>query len=159
MTKNSLFSKLYHIGIIVRDLDKTIEYYKYLGIEGPFEPVKNVVRTERRVLGQPVDVDAIKNKTVLVKVGPIHLELIQPVEGDPSLSLWRKFLESKGEGINHLAFLVDDFEGELAKLKEKGFKVLYETRFQDGGGAAYFDTGDIGGVLLEIVQWPPQTRR
>ena len=38
MPDKSLFSKVDHIGVVVRDIDKAVEYYESLGI-GPFEPV------------------------------------------------------------------------------------------------------------------------
>ena len=45
---------------------------------------------------------------------------------------------------------------EEAKLAEKGLTSLYSCKFEDGGGAAYFDTGKVGGVLFELIQWPPE---
>jgi len=63
-------------------------------------------------------------------------------------------LETKGEGINHLGFLVDDIDREVAKLVKKGFKVISSGKFLTGGGFAYFDTGKVGGILFELIQWP-----
>lgn len=144
------FSKVDHVGAVVRDLDKAVEYYHSLGIK-PFEPSKLTV-VERELRGKPIDVDKIKAKISFARIGSIRLELIQPIKGK---SPWKEFLESKGEGVHHLGFLVDDIDKETAKLVEKGFVVVYRARFLKGGGAVYFDTGKIGGVLLELVQWPP----
>ena len=152
MTEKSPFSNVDQIGVIVRDMDKAIEYYQSLGI-GPFELFKSRVYIERKVLGKPINVDDIKFKVKKARMGPVELELIEPGEGE---SLWREFLETRGEGINHLGFLVEDIDKEMAKLEEKGVKVLYSSKFQNGGGAAYFDTGKIGGVLLELIQRPPE---
>lgn len=156
MPKKSLFSKVDHIGVIVRDVDKAAKYYESLGI-GPFKslpPLDSgglVAAREMTVLGKPVDPDSIKLKTRIAKIGPVNLEVTQP---DSEGSLWMKFLETKGEGINHVAFCVDDIEKAEAELIKKGFKLLFSTRFKGGGGDAYFDTGKIGGVLLTPVQWP-----
>lgn len=151
MIEKSPFSKVDHIGVIVRDMDAAIRHYQSLGI-GPFEPL-NLVSTERWVLGKPVAPDSIKLKVRCVKMGSVNLELIEPGEGE---SLWKEYLATKGEGINHLAFLVDNIDREIAKMKATGIKVLYSSRFKNGGGAAYFDTGRIGNVLIELVQWPPE---
>ena len=65
-------------------------------------------------------------------------------------------MKSKGEGINHLGFFVDDLAKETAKLEVKGFRVLYSAKFVTGGGFAYFDTDKVGGIISELVQWPRQ---
>ena len=145
------FSKVDQIGVIVRDMDKAIEYYQSLGI-GPFEPLKHQGYIERKVLGKPVNVDDIKKTVRAAQMGPIQFELIEPGEGE---SLWREFLDTRGEGINHLGFFVDDIDKETAKLEKKGFNALYSSRFRNGGGAAYFDIDRIGGVMFELIQWPP----
>jgi len=144
------FSKIDQIGIIVRDLDKAVEYYESLGI-GPFEPMAGVVSKDRKIMGKPVPTDSIGMKIKIAKVGPIELEVIQPTKG-PSVHM--KALESKGEGINHLGFFVADIEKEEAKMMEKGFQVIYSLRFEGGGGASYFNTDEVGGVLFEIIEWP-----
>ena len=151
MTGKSPFSNLHHVGIMVRDVDKAAEYYESLGI-GPFETVIMDI-TERRLRGKLVsDVDAIKPKIKQAHVGPIRFELIQPVPGKESI--WGEFLENKGEGIQHLAFVVDDSEKEEAELVKKGLNVIYSSKFQKGGSATYFETDKIGGVVFELFQRP-----
>ena len=63
---------------MVKDLDKTIEYFSSLGI-GPFEPLQRPPMVERRVRGKPAD---YKLKIALAQLGQIQLELIQPVQGE-----------------------------------------------------------------------------
>ncbi len=150
--EKSPFLKVDQIGVIVRDMDKAIGYYQSLGI-GPFEPLKGVVSVKRWIKGEPVDPASIKLKVSIAKVGSVDLELIEPGGGE---TLWQEFLDTHGEGINHLGFFVDDIEKETAKMEEKGFTPIYASRFQNGGGAAYFDTGKVGGILFELIQWPPQ---
>jgi methylmalonyl-CoA/ethylmalonyl-CoA epimerase len=142
-----------HIGLIVRDMDKAIEYYQSLGI-GPFgSPKRPFHHVAIEVMGKPIALDSIKFNASFAPMGPVQLELIQPAEGQ---YFWREFLETRGEGINHLGFLVDDIDKEQAELEEKGFKVLYRSRYQKPGGAAYFDTGEVGGVLIELIQRPQE---
>jgi len=135
------------VGIIVRDIDKAVEYYESLGI-GPFETLKGVTVVERKVYGKVTE--DVRLNVRVAQVGPIQIELIQPLEGK---SPWMEFLKTKGEGINHLGFFVDDIEKETARLEGIGFKILCSARFENGGGAAYFDTDRVGGVLFEFVQW------
>ena len=148
-TKRSPFSEVYQIAVIVRDMDQAIEYYQALSI-GPFEPKRSVL-TDRKVYGQPAD--DVRNKVMCVQMGPVELELIQPVSGK---SVQKEFLEKHGEGINHLAFVVDDLDLEVTRMVEKGFKVISSGKFEGGGGFAYFDTDKVGGVIFELFQLPPK---
>ncbi len=156
MDKNKLvelpFPKLDHIGVIVRDMDKAIQHYQSLGI-GPFEHVKNIVPLDRRIWDKPTKLEDIKLKIRMAKMVPVNIELIQPVAGE---SPWKEFLDSKGEGISHLGFYVDNIEEEMAKLKQKGFRALMSAQFKYGGGAAYFDTAGVGWGIIELVQWPAE---
>jgi len=154
MVGNPSFSKLHHIGIVVRDMDKAIEYYKCLGI-GPFKPLPEIVPNqaklkERMIRGKPAPL-TFTNISRWAEMGPYFIELLQPFEGIKTI--WLDFLESKGEGIQHLAYQVDDIDAEEARLVKNGFSVLYRIRFEDGGGDTYFETDEVGGVLLSIVQF------
>lgn len=153
--KNSPFTKVHHIGIVVKDLDQAIAHYRSLGIGTlgpplvyPEEPVISEGTNEARpgtaqIMSKTLELDGIK------------LELIQPI-GNSSSGMASKFLQDRGEGINHMGFLVGDIDNETDKLVEKGFRVIMAIRYQRGGGCSYFDTGKIGGVLFELVQPPPK---
>lgn len=144
----SPFSELHHIGFIVRDADKVAEYYESLGL-GPFERLTPSPK-ERILRGKPAD--DLKLKIRMAHVSPLRFELIEPVTGEGSI--WKEFLESKGEGISHVAFLVDDIDKAEAELVEKGYKVIFRVRFANGGGTTYFETNEIGGVIFEFFQRP-----
>ncbi len=98
MPDKSLFSKVDHIGVVVKDTDKAVKFYESLGI-GPFEPLKISPSRVRKVLGKTIDPDSIQLKGRSASMGQISLELLQPVVGK---SLWKEFLDTKGEGINHI---------------------------------------------------------
>jgi len=145
------FSKVDQIGVVVRDMDKAIEYYQSLGI-GPFESLKLEI-AERIMRGKPVTPGSMKNIVSLAQMDSVQYELIEPVFGN---SLFSEFLETRGEGIHHLGFFVADIDKEIAKLEEKGFKIIWRIRFKNGGGSVYFDTDRVGGIILELIQWPPE---
>ncbi len=148
-TEKLPFSKVDQVGVIVEDMERAVEHFQALGI-GPFKPL-NVVFTDRKVYGKPAD--NVRHLIRVARMGQIEFELLQPASGK---SVQREFLESKGEGINHLGFFVDDIEREMASLVEKGFKLISNGKFVGGGGFAYFDTDKVGGVMFELVQWPPE---
>ncbi len=137
--------KLAHVGVVVRDMDKTVEYYQSLGIAteiGP-ERTEDNKSLDARVYGKPADPKS-KVKIRLVQIGPLALLLNQPVKGE---SRQKDFLASGGEGINHIAFTVDDLDSERTKLVEKGIPVMYEIK-----GNTYFDTRKFGNVVLQLLQ-------
>jgi len=147
--EKSPFSKIDQIGVVVRDMDKAIEYYESLGI-GPFMPFRKLVFVKRELYGEPVGVDSMKVKITAAQMGSVQIELIQPVEGR---SHWMDFLQTRGEGIQHLGFFCGNIEEEEAKALKKGFKPVYSSRYEAGGGAAYLDTG-IGDIIVELINLP-----
>lgn len=87
----------------------------------------------------------------VTQVGQVELELIQPLEGE---SIYKEFLEKKGDGIHHLGFFVHDVDEEEVRLTKQGFKVLASGR-RPGGGFTYFETDRVGGVIMELIQRSP----
>ena len=147
-TIGELLSKFHHMGVVVKNVDEAAEYYQGLGI-GPFEP-SNLVHIDRKVYGKPVtDVKLVAKGIAL---GSIGFELVQPVSGETPQ---KKFLESQGEGINHIAFVVDDIEEAISIMVEAGFKVISNAKNEGGGGMAFFDTDKTGGVQIELEELPP----
>jgi methylmalonyl-CoA/ethylmalonyl-CoA epimerase len=90
------------------------------------------------------------------QMGPIWLELIQPVSGK---YIHNEFLERRGEGINHMSFLVDDIEEAIPIMAEAGFETIVYQKNVGGGGMAFFDTDKIGGVIIELQELPPGVDR
>jgi catechol 2,3-dioxygenase-like lactoylglutathione lyase family enzyme len=143
--RESVFTRAYQVGVVVRDLQKAIQFYESLGI-GPFVEGPSADAVERKVYGKPSD---MKLRGSITQMGQIEFELLQPVSGD---SLHKEFLEKKGEGVIHICFYVDDLDNEVAKLAKKGFKVVHSAVFSDGGKCAYIDTCEVGGIFLELFQ-------
>jgi catechol 2,3-dioxygenase-like lactoylglutathione lyase family enzyme len=150
MDKNlvdSPFSNFIHVGVVVKDLDKTIEFLSSLGI-GPFEiPVVPPLKGTSSFRGKPYPSFAGKLKTKRAKMGGFELHLYQPVEGETP---FKEFLDLKGEGIHHLAFHVDDIDKEFARLTKHDIGVLFEGKW-NVGGFTYFET-PVGGLVLELEQ-------
>jgi methylmalonyl-CoA/ethylmalonyl-CoA epimerase len=140
------FTNLLQIGVVVKDIEKTMENLSRLGI-GPFYS-KMPPRTAKSLYrGQPfVAADRVIIKAT--QLGNVELELIQPLEGG---SPHREYLESKGEGIQHLAFAVDDLNDTVEKLTSEGSTILLEGRREDGSGVTYLDLG-IAGIIVEMVK-------
>lgn len=98
--------KLDHIGIAVKDMEKSISLFE-------------------KLLGSPCyKTEEVKNQGVLTaffRLGEIKLELISSTQEGNSLD---RYLEKKGEGIHHLAFQVEDIHSEIMELEENGFRKI-----------------------------------
>jgi len=129
--------KLNHLGFVVKDMDHVTRYYGKVGI-GTVGPVQ-WLRTP----------DGGRVKTCFVKIGSLEIEFLQPVEGEGPSS---QFLKKHGEGINHLAFTVTDIDREVEDLKNSGVRLMFQLDVSDYGKVAYFDTGELGGVVMELVK-------
>jgi catechol 2,3-dioxygenase-like lactoylglutathione lyase family enzyme len=139
----SPFARLIQVGVVVKDLDKAVERLLSLGI-GPFTPMHIPDDAEQWFRGKPLDA---KFKISGAKLGEVMLEVIQPLEGK---SPHQEFLDSQGEGIQHIAFAVDDLDQEVAKLTKKGVSVLLSANLRDVR-VAYLDLG-VGGLVFELMQ-------
>ena len=146
---SSPFSELHHISIVVRDIEAAVGYYESLGI-GPFETYPPMREYEQ--IRVP-DAEGFYNLIIKCAwIGPLQLQLIQPGAG---ASLYKTFLEQKGEGVFHLGFVVPDIERAEAEAVNMGLKVISSGRRANGSGFAYLDTAAQAGVTLLIRQSPP----
>jgi methylmalonyl-CoA/ethylmalonyl-CoA epimerase len=79
----------------------------------------------------------------------VHLELLEPTSPESTIA---KFIEKKGEGLNHVAYYTDDIEGQLAQAKANGAQLLNEKPFEGANNkmVAFLHPKTTGGVLTEF---------
>ena len=137
------------VGGVVKNLDEAINYYSRVFGLGPFQTIE-FAPDKHWVKEKPTP---IRLKIGLCQWGSLQLELIEPVEGDAPHK-W--FLTEKGEGLQHLGFIVDNYDEWLHYLKDKGIGVLMEAETDvEGMGhvrAAYVESDRTGGVLFELIE-------
>jgi len=128
-----------HVGVAVRNLDEAIDLYRdVLGFK--LESVH--VLAERKV-----------RVAFLSTGGETRIELLEPLGNDSPVA---KFLENRGEGIQHLAIRVKNIEAVLAELKQKAV-VLVDDKPRTGAEGtkiAFVHPKSTKGVLLELVENP-----
>ncbi|MFW6105056.1 MAG: VOC family protein [Chloroflexota bacterium] len=140
------FSQLEHITIAIKDMEEAVKFYSSLGI-GPFTPPSGHSFASRTLRGKPLGSTKIIVREA--KIGSVVLQLVQHVEGEGIL---KEFIDKKGQGVQHLGFVVGDINREEGKLVKLGLKVTQRGRREDGSGYTFFDTEKQGGVVLEIKQ-------
>ena len=92
-----------------------------------------------------------KVTTAFFPVGDSEVELLESTAPDGPIA---KYLEKRGEGIQHIAFRVENIEEALAELKEKGIRLIDEKPRLGAGGAkiAFLHPKSTHGVLIEISE-------
>ena len=132
-------NKIEHIGIAVKSIAESDELFK-------------------KLFGSPAyKMEAVESegvKTSFFKVGPNKIELLEATNPNSPIA---KFIETKGEGIHHIAFEVDDLKAELKRLKEEGFQLIHQEP-KDGADnklIAFLHPKSTNGVLIELCQEKP----
>jgi len=146
MQDSNYFAKPHHICIVVKDIEKTKSYYESIGI-GPWTEYPPLV--EYTKLNVDDEKGFFSTRFVFTHIGNLQLQLAQPGEGK---SHYKDFLETKGEGVFHIGFEVEDVDAAEKKLTDDGMKVLASGRRDDGSGFSYLDTREHAGVTLLVRQ-------
>ncbi|MGD9210346.1 MAG: methylmalonyl-CoA epimerase [Desulfobacteraceae bacterium] len=96
-------------------------------------------------------VEEQKVTTAFLPVGESEVELLESTEPDGPIA---KYIAKRGQGIQHIAFRVEDIEAALSELKAKGIKLIDETPRKGAGGAkiAFLHPKATNGVLVELCQ-------
>ncbi len=131
-----MVNKIDHIGIAVKNLDETLKFYEeVLGI---------------KCIGTEV-VEEQKVKTAFLPIGDTEVELLEATDEDSPIA---KFIEKRGEGIQHIAYRVDDIEKALEEVKKRGIRLIDEKPRKGAGGAkiAFLHPKSTYGVLIELCE-------
>ncbi len=133
-----MIGAVHHVGVAVRSLEPAIARYRLFGLSLDYTDT---------VPGSGV-------RVAFLGAGGTHVELIEPL--DPKGAVAR-FLESRGEGLHHIAFETDDIVAELARLAMAGFDLVDRAPRTGARGrrVAFVHPRSAHGVLLELVQEPP----
>jgi methylmalonyl-CoA/ethylmalonyl-CoA epimerase len=128
--------KIEHLGIAVRDLQKSNDLFK-------------------RLLGSAhYKTESVEGEGVLTsffQVGDTKIELLEATRTDSPIA---KFIEKKAEGIHHIAFDVEDIYAEMARMKAEGFEILNDVPKvgADNKLVVFLHPKSTNGVLVELCQ-------
>lgn len=125
-----------HIGIAVKSVEQAGKFYT----DG---------------LGLKIeDVETVPDQKVKVAFIPItdsEVELLESTEPDGPVA---KFIDGRGEGIQHIAFRVENIDEALEELKAKGVRLIDQKPRKGAGGAmiAFIHPKETNGVLIELCE-------
>jgi len=131
-----MVGKVDHIGIAVKDLEETLKFYTdVLGMD----------------LQGTETVEEQKVKVAFLPIGDTEMELLESTDKDGPIA---KYIDKKGQGVQHIAYRVDDIEKAIEEMKEKGIRMIDEKPRYGAGGAkiAFLHPKSTHGVLIELCQ-------
>ena len=125
-----------HIGIAVKSIEQAGRFYtEVLGL--PLQATETV--TEQKVT------------VAFIPIADSEVELLESTDPDGPVA---KYIESRGEGIQHIAYRVENIDEALAELKEKGVRMIDQEARKGAGGAriAFIHPKETNGVLVELCE-------
>jgi methylmalonyl-CoA epimerase len=130
-----MITKVHHVGVVVRDMEAAMRFY-------------------RDLLGLPVHKTQIIEeqgvKAALLTLGDSEIELLEPIVDDNGIA---RYLESRGEGLHHVCFQVDDVERDLDALKRKDVELIdAQTRIGIAGRICFLHPKQMHGTLVELCE-------
>jgi methylmalonyl-CoA/ethylmalonyl-CoA epimerase len=130
------FTEVDHVAIAVRDLDAAVKWY---------EDAFGATVAHREV----VDRDGVEE--ALLAVADSYIQLLTPVRDDSTVA---RFLESRGEGLHHVGYRVDDCAAALEEAMAAGARAIdVEPRpGSRGTTVAFLHPKTAFGTLIELVQ-------
>ena len=138
-----LFTAIDHVGIAVPDLDQAMAFYRdAYGMQVLHEEVNEEQGVREAMVGVG---DSDSNP------GGSCIQLLAPLTPESTIA---KFLDRNGQGIQQLAFRVDDVEHVAGVLRERGLRLLYDAprRGTSDSRVNFIHPKDAGGVLVELVE-------
>ena len=126
-----------HIGIAVSLLDPAIERYETLLGTNHYG--------RELVSSQSVEVAFLDTPTS-------RIELLAPLNRESSVA---KFINKRGEGMHHTAFLVPDIQSELDRIKNLGWELINQQPISGAHGKwiVFLHPKSANGVLIELCAY------
>jgi catechol 2,3-dioxygenase-like lactoylglutathione lyase family enzyme len=142
-------NKVEQLAIVVKDLEAAAEAYcNLLGVNKP-EVIQSGQSELTNVIfeGEPTEGDS---KYLFINTPLLQIELIEPGE---SPSTWKKHLETYGESVHHISFVIKNMDEKIKLLEKRGYPVIQTGNFYNGKGRyAYMDTTSDFKVIIELLE-------
>lgn len=125
-----------HVGIAVTDLAEALAFYRdALGLE----------------VEAPEEVASQRVRAHFIPVGASAIELLEATAEDSPIA---KYVAKRGPGIHHITLRVADIRAALARLQEKGVRLIDESPRPGAHGSlvAFIHPASAHGVLVELKQ-------
>ena len=135
MSETCTINYIDHVGVAVEDIDAALDFFQ-------------------QVFGAPpAQVEELPDQGVratLIQVGQTRLELLEPMSPDSAVG---RFIQSRGQGLHHLALNVSGIQDKLDELDRRGLRLVdKKPRHGLSGNIAFVHPSSVFGVLTELVE-------
>jgi methylmalonyl-CoA/ethylmalonyl-CoA epimerase len=127
-----------HIAIVVNDTESALSFWRdVLGLE----------------LDHVANISEQKSEVAFLRAGSSEIELVNPTSDDTGIA---RYLDKHGPGMHHICLQVEDIDGILEDLRNKGVRLINETPLQGKHGQryAFIHPESACGVLVELYEYP-----
>lgn len=127
--------KINHIAIVVDHIEDSLSLWNLLGLES----------------GGIRDVPQYESRVAFLPLGDLEIELVEPTSDSSGIA---RYLAKHGPGLHHICIEVEDIDGVLATLQDKGFNLINEKpqSSDDGRKYAFIHPKSANGVLVELYE-------
>jgi catechol 2,3-dioxygenase-like lactoylglutathione lyase family enzyme len=146
------FGEIRQVAYLVPDIEAAMDYWaRGLGVGpwyyNPRVPIENYTYRGQRY--EP------HNSVALANAGGLQIELVQPRNDVPSM--YRDFLSAGYSGVQHVAYWTEQFDADLKRAEDAGFRVCMSGEVGANGRFVYFDEPPIGaarypGTVIELSE-------
>ena len=145
------FGEIFHLGVVVRDLEKAVKIYEEELGYGPFEMGDGAFFADKVINGEIGP--GLPMLTATYRSGTYEIELIEPT----GPSIYMDFLETNGPGVHHVILKTDEKYADVVEMGKRvsGRPPKLETKFPNGIPiVSYVDLQEEAGLLIEIGNSP-----
>jgi hypothetical protein len=143
-----IFGEIRQNGYVVHDIAAAMRHWSEVVGVGPWFYIEDVPIEEFRYRGEPSD---LRVSIALANSGALQVELIQQRNDAPSM--YRDFLAAGHEGLQHVAYWPDDFDGALAGLQPMGIRIGQSGQIGGANGRfVYLETETHPGTVVELSE-------
>jgi len=141
-----LYGPIRQNGYIVNDVEASAQYWANVFGVGPFFLINHIVYKDVKYKDRKIDIDV---SVALAYSGDLQIELIQQHSSVPTI--YSEFLEEHGEGLQHIAVWLEEFDKDVDRIRRAGGELLMEGEAGSGTRFAYFGGRVHAGAVLEVV--------
>ncbi|MBM84770.1 MAG: glyoxalase [Rhodospirillaceae bacterium] len=145
-----VFGELRQLGYVVRDVEAAMRYWIEVNGVGPFFYIERVPLAEFSYMGKS-STEMPEMSIALAFSGDAQVELIQQRNDAPSMYL--DYLDSGQEGLQHIGYWPDNYQGAKRAAETQGLIVGQEGNIAGRGGFVYYQTAAHQGTCIEFAEY------
>lgn len=142
------FGPIAQLGFVVKDINAAMKTWSEVNGVGPWFFIPKYPLPKFTYKGQDSPVPDLG--IALAYSGDLQLELIEQRCESPSM--YKDYLDSGLEGLQHTAVWCEDYDATLEKALKAGYKIGQEGDATGRGRFAYLESTGHPGTVLELVE-------